>query len=328
MSDVWERLSLYESRDLVNRFYNNRHGRQLNTKRAKEITSHFAQGREYFYNAKQAAELVRPLLFYYGILSFSRGLIIFLDSNKWEENLKPQHGLKPVESWGDTLNKGIKELPNLTVQFQNGTFSELSQATENVERSVVFETPQPGVYRTKWENKGTKKLPNGDRIAVKEILGRIPDLCDLFIRTFDDYAHCYLATVLLLNDPQHPPDETQIAILKTAKGLPSKAQVRKALQLPQKFPIGRNDYSLTHFRDFEGYESLFRGADSIDHLALEFKHTTGSDKSKDLPSIKNDSRNLIYLVQPMLNGVELSSLSYLFLIAYVMGTLSNKTVAK
>lgn len=79
---IWEELSVYESHDFVGKWYKIRHGRTLNAVRTREIASSFTQGREYFASAKGAATSVRPLLFYYGVLSLSRGLILLLDRTK------------------------------------------------------------------------------------------------------------------------------------------------------------------------------------------------------------------------------------------------------
>lgn len=76
----WERLSLYESRDMVTQLYHRRHGRQTNDAKARAIASHMIQGRQYFESAQGAGELVRPLLLYYGVVALSRALILFLDS--------------------------------------------------------------------------------------------------------------------------------------------------------------------------------------------------------------------------------------------------------
>jgi len=74
ITNSWERLSLYESRDLLSRFYQKRHGRELSAEKAYEIIAHLAQGRGFFTSAGQSSELVRPLLLYYGVYALSRGL--------------------------------------------------------------------------------------------------------------------------------------------------------------------------------------------------------------------------------------------------------------
>ena len=93
----WEELSTFESRDYVGKWYPGRHGRQLNAARTSEIASCSTQGREYFVAATVAANSVRPLLHYYGVLSLSRGVILLRDKSKNEERLRPSHGLDVID---------------------------------------------------------------------------------------------------------------------------------------------------------------------------------------------------------------------------------------
>ena len=80
--DVWEILSLFQSTDIVRRWFKERHNRSLNLERATEIAACFLQGDQYFKSSQHAADVVKPLLLYYGILSLSRGIILFLDPRK------------------------------------------------------------------------------------------------------------------------------------------------------------------------------------------------------------------------------------------------------
>src|SRR5437588_11625419 len=112
MTDSWERLSLYESRDLLARFFQHRHGRQLAAEKAYEIIAHLAQGRGFFESAQQSSELARPLLLYYGVYALSRGLILFLDARMRETSLPPSHGIE-AEGWQYALAQGVDQLPNL-----------------------------------------------------------------------------------------------------------------------------------------------------------------------------------------------------------------------
>jgi hypothetical protein len=101
---AWERLSRFESHDYVAKWYVGKHARTLNAARTKEVTSNFAQGREYFASAADADISVRPVLLYYGALSLSRGVILLRNSYKNESNLKSSHGLETV-TWQQTLPK-------------------------------------------------------------------------------------------------------------------------------------------------------------------------------------------------------------------------------
>jgi len=72
MKDAWAILALYREQDMVRRMYEERHGGALNSTTGHSIASHFAQGREYFRSAANAAILVRPLLLHYGVVALSR----------------------------------------------------------------------------------------------------------------------------------------------------------------------------------------------------------------------------------------------------------------
>jgi hypothetical protein len=99
--DASDTLSYFQSFDLVQREFQRWHGRELNAERTWEIVSSFVQGQEYFVSASTAAEAVRPLLLYYGVLSVGRGLILFL-TGRSEATIKSSHGLA-LGPWEETL---------------------------------------------------------------------------------------------------------------------------------------------------------------------------------------------------------------------------------
>src|SRR5258708_8650704 len=92
--DTWNSLSHFHTFDLVQRQFERRHERELNSERTWEIISCFIQAQEYFRSADAAAETVRPHLLYYGVLSISRGIILFLNSSAREATLSAKHGLR------------------------------------------------------------------------------------------------------------------------------------------------------------------------------------------------------------------------------------------
>jgi hypothetical protein len=133
VSDPWEQLSLYESQDLVQRKFGERHKLTLSAENAREIVSAVAQAREFFQSAARAAELVRPLLVYYGVLGLSRAAILFLKPGHRESAFKKGHGLR-VQQWEEQLATAlIRNLPNVRLRFEGGTASELAEVTENKE---------------------------------------------------------------------------------------------------------------------------------------------------------------------------------------------------
>jgi hypothetical protein len=252
------------------------------------------QGREFFASARQAADLVRPLLLYYGVLALSRGLVLFLDTTKSREAaLNSAHGCEAVD-WQHDLAIGIRGLPNLKVRFRDGTFSELTRATGNVE-TVNVSTTQTGLSTPLvGRQDGSAELISGTTLTVKEVLAHIPELQSLYERTFGEYSSCYPARVFVQSQDSH----TDVLVLETSLGLPSEQQIRETFKLPAELsmqPKNRHSY-----------------AGEVRHLAFRLHHSSFEELDNQLPPVKNDrSRGSTFLVAPLSNGERLSSLSFL-----------------
>lgn len=141
MDTIWNSLIEYESRDLVQRAYQKRHGRSLSANAIQEITSSFIQAREYYLNASRSAITVKPLLQYYGVVALTRGLVLVLTRSLSASALKPSHGLD-TKNWKETLAKGLSALGSLEIIIREGTFYELLKATDN---SSYFKANSSGI---------------------------------------------------------------------------------------------------------------------------------------------------------------------------------------
>lgn len=128
MNDIWHFLREFESKEIVKRFYKTKFNYNLNTAKAVEINCAFTQAREYFNSSATADLSVRPLLQYYGVVAFSRGLILILNKNARENNIIPSHGLK-IKNWSDIEKSG--KIEEIVLKISNGTFFELIKATKN-----------------------------------------------------------------------------------------------------------------------------------------------------------------------------------------------------
>ena len=95
---------------------------------------------EYFKNAERSEMSVKPLLLYYGVLSCCRGVILANNPEKKEESLKPRHGLETV-GWQNTLSGGIKNVLELRVQANDGTFRELVEVCWHLKTLHMFSGP-------------------------------------------------------------------------------------------------------------------------------------------------------------------------------------------
>jgi hypothetical protein len=69
--ESWSRLGLFLSRDVIERRYRERYGRDLEGGKAAEIIAHLEQGRQYFRSAASAGVLAGPLEQYYGVLALA-----------------------------------------------------------------------------------------------------------------------------------------------------------------------------------------------------------------------------------------------------------------
>src|SRR5258708_10400923 len=210
MADSWERLSLYESRDLLSRFYKKRHGGQLSAGKANEIIAHLAQGRGFFASARQSSELARPLLLYYGVYALSRGLVLFLDARMREFSLPPSNGIA-AEDWQNVLSGGIDKLPDLPLKITGGTFEVLSKATRNVDRCLVHGVPISDPPRHLLLRTGTATIKIPTTINIKMALERMPHLRTIFATTFLSSLKCFPAMLFILSEDT----QTDVHILET-----------------------------------------------------------------------------------------------------------------
>ncbi|MFL5589858.1 MAG: YaaC family protein [Ktedonobacteraceae bacterium] len=309
MTDSWERLSLYESRDLLSRFYQNRHGGQLSAGKSYEIIAHLAQGRGFFASARQSSELARPLLLYYGVYALSRGLILFLDTKSRECSLPPSHGIE-AEGWQHALAQSIDQLPNLPLKITGGTFSVLSEATSNIDRCRVHGLP---IYAKPYHwlvRGGTTTVATPTIISLKMVLERVPDLSTIFTTTFGSSPKCFQAILFI-----HSEDvQTDVHILETELGFPDVDDMRSAFGLPADVSLQPSDAPWQYGVNNSIYQrSIF----------YRINHSSSSELLAKLPPIKSDREGNTYVVELMPNNLDLSSLSLLYLIAYSMGMLAR-----
>ena len=308
MAEAWEQLSLYESKDLISRFYQQYHGGSITAAKAKEINSHLTQGREFFASASQAAEVVRPLLLYYGVLSLSRGLILFLDPYAREATLSKSHGLD--FHWQQDRDRVVtlNNVSKLVVKLEEGTFSELIQATENIERNTISSY---GATNIKVDQVGTTDGALEATATLEEILAQVPDLQKLFERTFDRLSDCYPAEICYLGF-SYDRHSTGVHILETDLGrLPAEEQIREAFKLP----------SDTNVYSKDTYNPWCEGASKeIRNFRLEVHSARETDLLQNMP-IRTARNGNKFAVVPLSNRLRFSSLSLLFIVAYALSML-------
>lgn len=316
--DPWSRLSLYQSRDLLEERYKERHGGTPSDGKCREIASHLIQGGQYFASARDAGDLARPLLLYYGVLALTRALIIFANNKGREATLSEAHGLTAHE-WSNALagEKPAANIPQLHLQFREGTFSELTRATKNAEwTEVTWKSDMPRIGGSTglsgergWLAAGTPELVPGSIITVGDVLGRIPDLAFLYEETIGEPATCYPAEITILRGPFNmgpnvPPKDREVQIVVSMNRLDF-----------------ADDSSLMATLGLDSARFTSRGEDHFGRYRFVVElsdDVTGVDV---LPSIRVNRYWTDYLVAPFPDGLVLSSISLLFLAAYSAGML-------
>ncbi len=183
-TDAWQSLFTLESRDGVALWFKRIHHRDINARRAKEITSSATQAREFFRNSSHANDSVRPLLTYYGVASLSRALTLLLRPDGGEQVLAKGHGLETI-GWSETLSgdlgQALAGLGSLKVRTCTGAFNDLVSATMNYICLHVNSSDVDGGL-------GYPVPPLGSEASLIDMLSRLPDLRGEFERLQKPFA--------------------------------------------------------------------------------------------------------------------------------------------
>lgn len=191
VEEIWSRLALFQSRDVLERRYKAHHGGELSAGKANEIIAHLQQARQYFLSAESAGVLAGPLEQYYGVLAFSRAIVLYRQPRQREATLTRSHGLDGV-----LPNGGGAEDIQITVT--NGTFRELLVATSNLE-TIAIDQPRPRHETT--VQRFEQNLPPpamGARFSLLDLLSRISGVKEHFEQAFGTPAHCHYGRAHIL----------------------------------------------------------------------------------------------------------------------------------
>ena len=184
VEEIWSRLGLFQSRDVLERRYKAHHGGELSAGKADEIIAHLQQARQYFLSAESAGVLAGPLEQYYGVLAFARAIVLYRQPRQREATLKRSHGLDAAMP-----NGGSPEDIQITVT--QGTFHELLEATRNSEM-ISIDQPHPGRVTT--SQRFIQILPPpgaGAQFSFLDLLSRIPGVKEHYEEAFAAAAHCH-----------------------------------------------------------------------------------------------------------------------------------------
>jgi len=172
---AWDIIANYEAHDIVRTRYQARHGWEPNAALAREIAAPFIQARHYYGSAASADRTVKPLLLYYGVVSLSRGLVLFLTRKLRDAALAQSHGLW-VSDWQSVLAVDRPDLAELKITVgSSGSFVELLRATNN--RSLLRSGSSAVNHKS-----AEGPVPSGTVLALGELLAGLPDVIDQFKR--------------------------------------------------------------------------------------------------------------------------------------------------
>jgi YaaC-like Protein len=179
MASDWYEIKFIESATNVRQLIQKSTGRALNAGAAREIAICIQQGRLYFEAAAGAPIQIKPLLIYYGIVSFAQAIIVARTGNSLS-TLKRAHGLTDTTQ----PNASVESL-QLRVE-SNGTFQEFNDTIAPLGRIWYYdEHSMPQWYEKPFD---PVDVLSNRHITICDILARTPGLSNEFSQTFESPA--------------------------------------------------------------------------------------------------------------------------------------------
>lgn len=170
-SSVWDTIANYEAHDIVRKRYKAKHSWEPNAAHAREIAAPFTQARHYYHSAANADRTVKPILLYYGVVSLSRGLVLFLTKTLRDAAIAQSHGLS-ISNWQSVLAADKPNLADLQIAVNaSGSFVEVLRATDN--RALLRGGSSAVNHKS-----SHGQVPQGTVLALGELLGGLPDVAD------------------------------------------------------------------------------------------------------------------------------------------------------
>ena len=295
--DALRELALFESRDVLTRRFERAYGRTPNATKCRQIAANIMQGRQYWDSAGQAGDLIKPLLLYYGALSFCRALILFSRVSGGEESLSKSHGLQ-TSGWGPIFAQGsVREVLNFTVSVSTGTMTELVAATEGSEVSRMYVGPYPA-YRN-FIRKGDARQIAGLSISLREAFRRVPELAAAYEQVTGRRSAAYPVIPFNIGDAL-----IDLNVLRAERGPADWSSLRIDLGIPA-------DLDITI-----GMNNVF--GQSM-HTA---RVRTGPIEPEWLfPRLALDTSDNSWLIASIGDGKNFNQLTVLFIVAFFLGML-------
>lgn len=300
--DVWSKLGIFESTDVIKRYYAETHQRTLNTGAATQILAAFVQAREYFEIAAHAGETAKPLVQYYGVLSLARAIVLFLSRDPSDSKLSRSHGLTTID-WPQSVGNGIESLRVRALGA--GAFIDLLTSTGNEDQIFAFTGPYPSrlIIRQRHDVAG---IPDREFLLM-DVLARLPDLREMYEECFDETAHSFRAFLFALPGPLGHAD---IDLFPGKKGLPSHDEIRRLTNVNPE--IFLQEAMAHNFLPHQPHVRVRSGYNEI--------HGNGRPP---LPKFDCPDYGSQSLIAPFPDDVHLCRLGRFFLLSYFLGMLAR-----
>lgn len=144
---------------------------ELINKKAKQISSSIAQAFEYYTAAATVSINTSPLLYYYGMLSLAKALVVANDETKFLETINKYHGLT--------------DKPPKNYQAEEAYRADASQWA--LEKEFAFF--KPGVFSELVNVAEGFKFPEGAIFHLGELLRSDPETQDIYERVFGHHSN-------------------------------------------------------------------------------------------------------------------------------------------
>jgi YaaC-like Protein len=182
----WHKCKFIESGGNLRPLIKKRFGREPNAALAREIVACLQQGRLFYEAAAEAPLEIRPLQQYYGMLGFSRALIV-ASKTQSISTLARSHGLRDLSQPGTRI-------ADMRVKIRRrGTFQEFNDVVAELNRHCYIDN------QTRWR---AIQLPSAKsdtlcelEMSLQELLGRVPGLEALYRMTFHTEPYTEAITV-------------------------------------------------------------------------------------------------------------------------------------
>lgn len=326
MAANWYDIKFLESasnlRDVLKRSF----GRMPNATAARDISVAIQQGRLFFEQAQDSPIEIRPLLVYYGVLSFARAVTAAINGVRLND-LKRAHGLKDFGT--------PTQIDKLSLQLDGiGTFQEFNDAIAPLAQLEVRIT-NGGIWKTKKAFDLAGAMDN-KTIALPDVLSRIPEISYKYHKHYGSPPKCLYTQIIhmqnnrwiiRLEDPFGMTDRESLRSIVTT--LRDKYNFLKDWRLYSANLNGANTVIIFDNRsanvidDLSETELKYEGENSFCTDIDNFGVGEGFRETKDiLPALSGTYGDNVYnfAIQP-LNGARLNEYSLYFLGTFLLSSL-------